>query len=184
MIKHLSAGMLMFLGLLLTGARAEATILLLQSPSIDFKIDADKTLTAALQAVVKDKQFTFYGGGWYMGWGKEHDGTTLIYQGDTKALEAFLNSLSRVKGLEVKIGLSSDLAKDVSPNWWKDAGIAEASRHIEGGKPVASPVPSWSLSHSKEVTGRVEVRINLAAKDLKLERLLEKWLKERSKKRD
>ena len=155
---------------------------MLNSPSINYNADVDKKLADATHAVLQDKQYHFLGGGHHMGWGPEHDGTTLVYKGDSKALDGFLTRLARVKGLRVKIRLSRDLSKQLGSGWWKDAALNEASS-IRGAK-ITPPVPSWEVIHSKQVSDCVEVRINLADKDISMERLLEKWLVELTGEKD
>ncbi len=166
------------LGLLLTGARAEATVIVLHYPSIDFRGDVGKKFVDAVQAVVQDKQFSFLGGGQHMGWGPEHDYTNLIYGGDTDALEHFLTKLGRVPGLHIKIHLSKDLSDQLGGGWWKDEFQNDALAQF--GAKIVKPVPSWEVVHTKHIPDRLEVWINLASKDIHLERLLEKWLLERT----
>ncbi len=177
-MKAVFAVVIPFLGLLLTGARAEATVVLLHSPSIDFKAGVDKGLADAIHAVVQDKRFQFLGGGHGRGWGPEHDYTNLIYRGDTKALDSFLTRLARVQGLHVRVRLSGDLSKRLGEGWWKDEFRNEALAPF--GAKITPPVPGWEVVHSKKSPDRLEVWINLASPDLSVERLLEKWLVERA----
>jgi hypothetical protein len=169
--------MMALLGLLLTGAHAEATVILLHSPSIDFKADVDKKLVEAVHAVVQDKRYDFLGGGQHVGWGPEHDYTNLSYRGDTTALDSFLTRLSRIPGLQVKVRLDSDLRL----TFWKDEAQSKALAVF--GANVTRPVPGWEVIQSKQSPDRLEVWINLAAKGISLERLLEKWLADRARDR-
>lgn len=184
-MKAVFVVMITLLGMLLTGVCAEATVLVLHSQSIKFKEDADKEMTDAINTIVEDKQFKFLGGGWHFGWGPEHDHTNLIYAGDTNSLESFLTRLSKVKGLQVKILLSSEL----SSNWKNEFQLEKMTTQIEelakpDAKAVALPTASWEVLHYKQSSDRLEVRINMASKDISVERLLEKWLVERTDKKD
>jgi hypothetical protein len=178
-MRAVFAVMSLFLGLLLIQARAEATAIVLASPQISFRADVDKSLADAIHAVVQDRRFEFLGGAQHFGWGSEHDYTNLIYQGDTDALDSFLTKLSRVKGLHVKIRLSADLAQQLGKGWWKDQALNQALVLPDGAK-LAPPVPGWELVQNKQSPDQIMVWINLAAKDISVERLLEKWLVERA----
>jgi len=179
-MRAVFAAVIALLGLLLAGARAEATVIVLHSPSIDFKADVDKKLADAIHAVVKDKQYQFLGGGHGMGWGSERDYTFLTYRGDTKALDSFLTRLSRIKGLQVKIRLSRNLRLTC----WKDEGLNKALAALGNKTAITPPVPGWDVFQLKQSPERLEVRINLSAREISIEQLLEKWLGERSGKKD
>jgi hypothetical protein len=45
---------------------------------------------------------------------------------------------------------------------------------------ITPPVPGWDVVQLKQSPERLEVRINLSAKEISLEQLLEKWLVERT----
>ena len=102
-----------------------------------------------------------------MGWGREHDYTNLIYKGDTKRAGQ-LDRLSRVKGLRVKVRLCRDLSKQLGGGWWKDVNQLNEALALFDAK-ITPPVPAWELVLSKQSPDRLEVWINLAAKDIRVE---------------
>src|SRR5439155_5374953 len=71
--------------------------------------------------------------------------TTLVYGGDTKALNAFLMELSSLSGLRVKVSFSKDLDR-------------------ESGSALRSG--SWWVKYSHVTPDVLTVRINLAAAEI------------------
>jgi len=169
-MKTLSTLALVLLLVLLTGAYANATVILLPSPNIDFDTGVDQKLVEALRRVVGDKRFQFLGGGQYMGWGPEHDSTSLLYGGDTKALAEFLSRLNRAPGLQVTVRLVHDISSELIPEQPDFAVIDGGELKI---KYRAKPVPSWEAEYYKHPGDRIEVSINLAAKGIRVEGLIE-----------
>jgi hypothetical protein len=154
--------------LLLTTARADATIILLAAPQIDFGSDAEKKLKEAIEAVIEDKHYQLLGGGWTMGWGLEHDCSNLLYSGDTKALAEFIVALKKTEGLKVKITPVSSISSSLILDTPEDLAV-----EFFQGKGKPKPVPSWKLRHYKQKSDSVEVLINTSSKDVSIDNLLE-----------
>jgi len=76
--------------------------------------------------------------------------TILVYGGDTKALQGQLADLSQIAGLQVKVTLSRDLAK-------------ETGSALRSG--------SWFIQYRHTVPDVIEVRINLASDQVDLKQL-------------
>jgi hypothetical protein len=97
---------------------------------------------------VQDKQFKFLAGGisyWEPDWS-----TTLVYGGDTKALNAFLHKLTQVRAVRVRVTFANDLAKEHKS---------------------AYPAGSWSVQYKHTAPDMLAVRINLAAEGIDPENL-------------
>ena len=79
--------------------------------------------------------------------------TTLVYGGDTKALNTQLADLGRIHGLRVKVTLSRDLSK-------------ETGSALQAG--------AWWVKYRHTAPDVLEVRVNLAAEQIELKQL-ELW---------
>jgi hypothetical protein len=79
--------------------------------------------------------------------------TTLVYGGDTKALQTQLADLGRIHGLKVKVTLSRDLSK-------------ETGSALQAG--------SWWVKYRHTAPDVLEVRVNLASDQIELKQL-ELW---------
>jgi hypothetical protein len=79
--------------------------------------------------------------------------TTLVYGGDTKALQTQLADLGRIHGLKVKVTLSRDLAKETGS---------------------ALQTGSWWVKYRHTAPDVLEVRVNLASDQIDLKQL-ELW---------
>jgi len=93
----------------------------LPSPEIRFPQDFDAKTAAAMEGVLHDKQFKYIDGlysHWPPAWG-----TTLVYGGDTAALQAMIDRLSRVPKIHLRLTFSQDLSRESGTghsagNWW------------------------------------------------------------------
>ena len=94
-------------------------------------------------SVLRSDRFKYLGGltsYWEPEWS-----TTLVYEGDGKALAAFLAALNEVKGMNVRLTFSADLSK-------------ETGSALQAG--------SWWVKYSHTMPNTITVRINLAAEAL------------------
>jgi hypothetical protein len=154
-VKQPLLGLAVVALLLATSSGAWALTESLNQPRIFFRKDAEKTHIDALHDVVQDKKFAFRSGA--ISYWEPHFYTTLVYDGDTLALDRFLTALAKVPNARVKITLSPDLAKELR----------------------SMPSGAWSLRYSHQTPNEPEVRINLADGRIDVAKLLEKWLAER-----
>ena len=75
-------------------------------PDINFPKDYDKKRGEQIVTILSDKRLVFQGGlvsYWPPDWG-----TTLVYTGDTEALDALFVALQKVKGLHVAVSFSNE----------------------------------------------------------------------------
>ena len=117
----------------------------LRSPRINFAKGYDQRRVDAVQAVLTNKSY-HYRDGLISYWPPEWS-TTLVYQGDTKSLNAFLDELSQVKGMHVRVQFSKDLSKETGS--------------------ALSP-GSWFVKYRQTQPDTITVRVNLATKDIDL----------------
>jgi len=82
----------------------------LRSPRINFVKGYDPKRVDAVQAVLTNKNY-HYLNGLISYWPPEWS-TTLVYEGDTKSLNAFLTDLRSVNGMHVNLTFSKDLSKE------------------------------------------------------------------------
>jgi hypothetical protein len=123
----------------------------LDHPEIFFPKQYDQRKAEQALQVLRSKKLIFRGGlisYWPPDWS-----TTLVYGGNTKALNAFLTELSGVPGLRVKVSFSRDLDK-------------------ESGSALRSG--SWWVKYSHVTPDVLTVRINLAAAEIVPDQL-EMW---------
>lgn len=120
----------------------------LREARIFFRKDFDKQTVERVERVLKHKDFKFQGG--LVSYWEPHFGTTLVYNGDSKSLNAFVGELSRVPGMRVKVSFSKDLSKETR------------------GFPKAG---SWWVKYSHLTPDVLTVRVNLAASELDPEQL-------------
>jgi hypothetical protein len=123
----------------------------LRSPKIFFPKAFDAKKGEEIVKVLSKKESRFLDGlvsYWQPQWS-----TTLAYGGDTSALNAQLADLSRVPGMRVKVTLAPDLAKEVG---------------------TGHQVGNWWVKYKHTAPDVLEVRINLASKELDFGKL-ELW---------
>lgn len=134
--------------LLMAAGTAMALSEELRSPRINFAKGYDPQRVDAVQAVLGNRNYHYLNGMisyWPPEWG-----TTLVYAGDTRSLNAFLEELSQVKGMRVRVQFSKDLSK-------------------ETGSALAAG--SWFVKYRQTERDVITVRVNLAAKDIDLSAL-------------
>jgi hypothetical protein len=124
----------------------------LRSPRINFAKGYDARRVDAVQAVLTNKQY-HYLDGLISYWPPEWS-TMLVYAGDTKSLKSFLEELSQVKGMHVRVQFSKDLSKETGS---------------------ALSAGSWFVKYRQTEADTITVRVNLAAKDIDLSEI-ELWL--------
>ena len=120
----------------------------LPSPEIRFPKNYDKERAERIMAVLRQPEFKYVDGLtslWPPAWG-----TTLVYNGDAQSLRAFLAAIRKVEGVAVEVTLSPDLAKE------------SGTGHSVG---------TWWVMYRHTKPDLLTVRVNLAAKNLKLEEL-------------
>ena len=140
------------LGLLAAGGAALGLSITLGAPKIYFPKGYDQARAKAIEAVLSDKRLRYIDGlysHWPPAWS-----STLVYGGDTKALNTMLAGLRRVPGVKVRVTFARDLAK----------GAGEG--HSVG---------NWWVSYAQNQPDVVSVRINLASKAIDPEKM-ELWL--------
>jgi hypothetical protein len=108
-------------GLLAAAGTALALSVPLQRPQIYFPKGYDEAQAEAIEAVLSEKRLQ-YVDGLYSHWPPKRS-TTLVYGGDTQALNTMLAGLGRVPGVKVRVTFARDLAKECGEghsagNWW------------------------------------------------------------------
>lgn len=123
----------------------------LHEPKIRFPKGYSAQRSQQITDVLKKPEFKFLDGMisyWEPDWS-----TTLVYGGDTKALNTQLTDLGRIPGLRVKVTLSRDLSK-------------ETGSALQAG--------SWWVKYRHTAPDVLEVRVNLASDQIELKQL-ELW---------
>lgn len=136
-------------GLLGTAASAWALSLALPAPDIRFPTDFSSERDRAIEAVLNNKQF-HYMGGLYSDWEPAFS-STLVYAGNTDSLVAMVKGLGKVQGMHIKVTVSKDLSK-------------ETGSALQAG--------SWWVVYSHVTPDVLTVRVNLAAKDIDISKLV------------
>jgi hypothetical protein len=112
-------------------------------PKIFFPKPFDEKKAEQIHRALRGEKLGFQGGlisYWEPTWS-----TTLVYGGDTAALQTLLKDLSAVAGMRVKVSFSKDLSK-------------ETGSALRAG--------SWWVKYSHVTPDVLTVRINLAAKEI------------------
>jgi hypothetical protein len=115
----------------------------LSHPKIFFPEGYDQKKAEQILNVLRGKNLVFRGGlisHWEPAWS-----TTLVYGGDTKLLNRFVNELSSLPGVRVKISFAKDLSKESG---------------------TALPSGSWWVKYSHVTPDVLTVRVNLAAEGI------------------
>lgn len=115
----------------------------LTRPEIFFPKNHDTNQVEQLHTALRSDRFKFLGGltsYWQPQWS-----TTMVYEGDGKSLNAFLESLNRIDGITVRLTFSHDLSK-------------ETGSALQAG--------SWWAVYSHTLPDTITVRVNLAAEAL------------------
>jgi hypothetical protein len=115
----------------------------LSHPKILFPKGYDQKRAEQILNVLRCKNLTFRGGlisYWEPDWS-----TILVYGGDAKLLNRFLNELSSLPGVQVKISFAKDLSKESG---------------------TALPSGSWWVKYSHVAPDVLTVRVNLAAEGI------------------
>jgi hypothetical protein len=133
----------------LTGHQAHGLSLELKSPSIFWPKGYDKNRADKVLHILQDKKLSFLGG--LTSYWEPDFSTTLVYGGDTKSLKGFISQLRQVPGLHVKLTFSNDLSR-------------ETGSALRAG--------SWWVKYSHVTPDTLTIRINLAAKEIDLEKLV------------
>ena len=103
------------------GGPALALSMELHDPSIFFPKSFDQDKAALIKAGLTDPKYKFKEG--LTSYWEPKFATTLVYNGDTAALNSMISRLSAIKGMEVNVTYSDDLAKEThgfppAGNWW------------------------------------------------------------------
>ena len=132
----------------LSAGMALALSVQLPSPTIGFSAEQDKATAEAVDAVLSQKKFHF-ANGIYSHWPPKWQ-TTLVYEGDTKQLQAMLDDLRQLPKMHVKVMLVRDLAKRT----------AEKRRNGD----------FW-IEYSRETPNVLSVLVDLSSPDIDPEKL-------------
>lgn len=157
---RLVAPVLALLMLVLGVGLALALSLQLHEPEINFPKGYNASRAQQIVAVLKQPEAKFRDGlisYWEPDWA-----TTLVYGGDTKALQTQLAELGHIAGLRVKVTLSRDLSK-------------ETGSALQSG--------SWFVKYRHTKPDVLELRVNLASDQIDLKQL-ELWQEGEAKKGD
>lgn len=114
----------------------------LDTPTVAFPANYSETKRERISAVLGSKKCKFVRGH------ALNFFTTLIYQGDTQALNFFLEDLAKCPGLTIHVSF-------LKP---KDCGHALSGN-------------DWAVHHSAGQADRFDVRINLSSQQIELEKL-------------
>jgi hypothetical protein len=120
----------------------------LNHPRINFPKDFSPRLADAVHKVLRDDTFKFVNGGisyWPPEWS-----TTLVYDGNTRLLNVFLDDLRKIQGIKTRVTFAKDLGK-------------------EGGSSYRGA--SWWVKYKQTTPETITVRVNLAAKEIDAEKL-------------
>ena len=117
----LPRGLLLFTMSVLAASPAWALSISLPTPTIRFPNGYDGRRADVIHAVLRQPDFKYIDGLtslWPPKWG-----TTLVYGGDTRALEKCLRALRQIDGIGVRVTFSPDLAKESGTghsagSWW------------------------------------------------------------------
>src|SRR3954463_12279679 len=112
------------LTLAMTAAFASSVLALSRSlpePEIFFPQGYDTNRAEQMHSVVRSEKFKYLGG--LISYWEPQWSTTLTYDGDSKALTAFIAALNGIKGLAVRLTFSNDLTKETGSalqagSWW------------------------------------------------------------------
>ena len=151
MKKRMLAGVAA-VGLLAAAGTALALSIAIQSPEIHFPKGYDEARAEAIETVLSEKRLQHIDG-LYSHWPPKWS-TTLVYAGDTQALNTMLAGLGRVPGVKVRVTFARDLAKECGEG------------HSAG---------NWWVEYAQTQPNVLTVRVNLASKAMDLE-TLEIWL--------
>jgi hypothetical protein len=119
----------------------------LPQPEIFFPKGYDTNRAGQVLSVLRSDRFKYLGG--LTSYWEPEFSTTLVYDGDGKALTTFLAALNEVKGMNVRLTVSSDLSK-------------QTGSALQAG--------SWWVKYSHTMPDTITVRVNLAAEALGRER--------------
>jgi hypothetical protein len=131
-----------------TTRKAHALTEELHHPRINFPKDYSQRTADAVHKVLRDDSFKFVNGSisyWPPEWS-----TTLVYDGNTRLLNGFLDDLRKIQGMKVRVSFSKDLGK-------------------EGGSLHRGA--SWWVKYKQTTPETIVVRVNLAAKEIDAEKL-------------
>jgi hypothetical protein len=131
-----------------TTRKARALTEELHHARINFPKDYSPRAADAVHKVLRDDTFKFVNGSisyWPPEWS-----TTLVYDGNTRLLNAFLDDLRRIQGIRVRVSFSKDLDK-------------------EGG--TLHRGASWWVKYKQTMPETIVVRVNLAAQAIDPEKL-------------
>lgn len=137
------------MALLGSAATAWALSVALPTPDIRFPADFNPEKVKAIETVLCKKQFQYLGG-LYSDWEPAFS-STLVYEGNTDSLLAMVHELGKVQGMHVKVTVSRDLSK-------------ETGSALRAG--------SWWVIYSHVTPDVLTVRVNLAAKDIDISKLV------------
>jgi len=115
------------------------------APGIFFPKGYDQKKADAIEKVLNDKQFHYLGG--LTSYWEPDFGTTLVYDGDIKSLRTFIANLYAIPGMHLRLTFSRDLSKETGS---------------------ALSAGAWWVKYSHVTPDVLEIRINLAAKQLDL----------------
>jgi hypothetical protein len=122
----------------------------LRQPKLFLPQGFDPGTAQKIQAVLSRGEFKFLGG--LTSYWEPKFGTTLVYDADTPALYAFIAELARIPGMQVKVTFSADLSK-------------ETGSALQAG--------AWFVKYGHTTPNVIQVRINLASKQVRVDQLLE-----------
>ena len=115
----------------------------LPQPEILFPQGYDTNRAAQIHSVLREERFKYLGG--LVSYWEPEWSTTLVYEGDSSTLSAFLAALNKVRGITVRLTFSSDLS-------------TETGSALRAG--------SWWVKYSHTKPDTITVRINLASETL------------------
>ncbi len=118
------------------------------TPGIFFPKNYDKKKAQAIETVLQDKQFHYLNG--LTSYWEPAFGTILVYDGDIKSLQIFIARLMAIPGMHLRLTFSKDLSKETGS---------------------ALSAGAWWVKYSHVTPDTLEIRINLAARQLDLSEL-------------
>jgi hypothetical protein len=115
----------------------------LPQPEIFFPKGYDTNRAGQVLSLLRSDRFKYLGG--LTSYWEPEFSTTLVYDGDGKALKTFLAALNEVRGMSVRLTFSSDLSK-------------ETGSALQAG--------SWWVKYSHTMPDTITIRVNLAVEAL------------------
>jgi hypothetical protein len=115
----------------------------LPQPRIYFPKGFDTNRAERVHSVLRSDKFKYLDG--LVSYWEPEWSTTLVYEGDSPTLTAFLSALSKIEGFDLRLTFSHDLSKETGS---------------------ALSAGSWWVKYSHITPDTITVRVNLAADSL------------------